>query len=88
MLGLFPRTRHLERNGGPEDAVRIRLDDAVRHGMQPDKATTSALVGLAQSAQLRRALSPGSDRKPTEKRMTEIADDSWGSKAVRAVAQV
>lgn len=88
VFGIFPRTRYPERDGGPEDAVRIRLDAAVLHGMQPDEAT-SALVGLVQAAQLRGAAFPGADRKRTEKRMTEIAEGSWGSKAVRdAVAQV
>jgi hypothetical protein len=88
VFGIFPRTRYPERDAGPEAAIRARLDAAVLHGMQPDEST-AALVGLVQAAQLRGAAFPGADRKPTEKRMTEIAGGSWGSKAVRdAVAQV
>lgn len=88
VLGLFRRTRYPERDAGPETAVRTRLDAAVLHGLEPDEET-AALVGLVQAAQLRGAAFPGADRKPTEKRMTEIAEGSWASGAVReAVTQV
>lgn len=87
-LGLFTRHRWREVDPEPEQQVRARLETVVLHGTGPDQRT-AALVGLVQAVDLRTEVFPLAPRKPTEARMSEVAEGEWAPAAVvTAVRQV
>ncbi|WP_299036415.1 GPP34 family phosphoprotein [uncultured Pseudokineococcus sp.] len=82
VLGLFPRTRYPEADGGPEARVRQRLHDAVVVGTTPD-ARTAALASLVRALRLRGEVFRGEDRRATDRRLEELSEGEWAGAAVK-----
>ncbi|MEU9836033.1 GPP34 family phosphoprotein [Streptosporangium sp. NPDC048047] len=76
ILGIFPRTRHPERDPSAERAVRDRVL-SVLDGAAPDERT-AALIAVLHAAKIDRKAFPDVDRR----RFKEIARDHWVGDAV------
>jgi hypothetical protein len=81
-LGLFPITRWLPRDPGPEEEVRGRLQSALVGGATPTERTAALIALLLATGRLRKVVR-GQDRKALRARATELAAGDWAAKAVK-----
>jgi hypothetical protein len=91
ILGILPRLRHpMADTADPaaRDEPLGRLRAAVLDGAVP-RPRTAALAGMVSAAGLDRAVFPDADRRAVRRRLKEIAEGDWATKAVRqAIAAV
>lgn len=84
VLGLVPRTRHVEVDPAPEREVRERLRAAVLGDEAADPRTV-ALAGLVKACGLTKAVFGREDRKAADRRIKELAQPDAVSAAVKSV---
>lgn len=86
ILFVFPVTRYPERDGQIENAIRVRLDQALLEGADPD-AHTMLLIQLAKSCGLVKVLYTRDQRARVSTRIEELNTHNTYSQAVaQAVA--
>ncbi len=86
MLGLFPRTSWPTASAEHETAVRRGLEGLLVHGLTPDPRSAALVALLHALRSTHKVVDPKEHdlkRRELDRRAKEIAEGSWGSKAVR-----
>jgi hypothetical protein len=85
VLGLVPRTRHVEADPAPERAIRARLLAAARGEDPAPDARTVALASLVRACNLVGSVFERAERKDAKRRLAELSAPDAVGPAVKAV---
>jgi hypothetical protein len=86
VLGLFPRTSWPTASAEHETVVRRGLEGLLVHGLTPDPHSAALVALLHALRATHKVVDPKKHdlkRRELDRRAKEIAEGSWGSKAVR-----